>query len=271
MDITVPGMPVELGGAVTLKDTGYAIGVRTLAGSRLGAGGRVLLAFSAGQMKHPAAITANRPSHWRSELDGADVVMITTHELEDALAPLVALRRSQGHSVAMVDVEDIYDEYSFGIKSPEAIRTFLLDAAQRWQTAPKYVVLVGNGTYDPRDYLGLGGDLVPTMHVNTAEMEAPSDDWFADLDGDGIAELAIGRLPVHPSSRHRRWSRSSCNMRIQVAAFDRALLVADAAIGRTSSSSTRACCRAAVECDGRRSRTSATSGSRQRVPSSLMS
>ena len=224
------GRPVELAGGVRLR-TPATPSPCAHRRPRLGAGVRALFAFSAGQMKHPAAITANRPSHWRSELGGADVVMITTHDLEDALAPLAALRRSQGHSVAMVDVEDIYDEYSFGIKSPEAIRSFLLDASQRWQTAPRFVVLVGNGTYDPRDYLGLGGDLVPTMHVNTAEAEVPSDDWFADLDEDGTADLAIGRLPVETLQQASGVVSKLVQYEDSGRAFEKALFVADAAIG----------------------------------------
>ena len=252
MDISSAARPVELAGSVTLKDTGYAVAVHTPAAPRLG-GVRTLYAFSADQIKHPAAIIANRPSHWRTDVAGADVVMITTHDLEPALAPLVALRRSQGHSVAVVDIQDIYDEYSYGLKAAAAIRDFLGDAAQRWQTAPKYVVLVGNGTYDPRDYLGLGGDLVPTMHVNTAEMEAPSDDWFADLDGDGSADLAIGRLPVETFQQASDVVAKLVQYEDSGSTFARALLVADAAIGSNfQAHQLPSASGPAVEGDGRR-------------------
>jgi hypothetical protein len=32
--------------------------------------------------------------------------------------------------------------------------------------------------------------------IDTASMEAPSDEWFADFDGSGVAAMALGRLPV---------------------------------------------------------------------------
>src|SRR5262249_19158146 len=45
--------------------------------------------------------------------------------------------------------------------------------------------------------LGLGEqDVVSTKLLDTQLMEAASDDWLADFDGDGIADLAIGRLPA---------------------------------------------------------------------------
>ena len=66
-----------------------------------------------------------------------------------------------------------------------------------WKKAPRYVVLIGDASQDPRNYLGLGAnDLIPTRIVNAATMEAASDDALADFDNDGIAEIAIGRLPV---------------------------------------------------------------------------
>jgi hypothetical protein len=50
---------------------------------------------------------------------------------------------------------------------------------------------------DPRNYLGLGSyDLVPTKLIDTAYLETASDDWFVDFHGDGLPQMAVGRLPV---------------------------------------------------------------------------
>ena len=60
------------------------------------------------------------------------------------------------------------------------------------------MLLVGGASFDPRNYLERGEfDLVPTKLVDTTFLETASDGWFADFDGDGIPEMAIGRLPVH--------------------------------------------------------------------------
>ena len=59
------------------------------------------------------------------------------------------------------------------------------------------MLLVGDASFDPRNYLGSGDfDFVPTKLIDTAYLETASDDWFVDLNSDGLSEMAIGRLPV---------------------------------------------------------------------------
>jgi hypothetical protein len=72
----------------------------------------------------------------------------------EALEPLRQLRESQGLRVALIDIEDLYDEFSFGNKSPRAIKDFLASAKARWSRAPRFVLLVGDASFDPRNYLG---------------------------------------------------------------------------------------------------------------------
>ncbi len=50
---------------------------------------------------------------------------------------------------------------------------------------------------DPRDYFETHQvDYLPVELVGTTQMETASDDWFVDLNDDGIPEMAVGRLPV---------------------------------------------------------------------------
>ncbi len=64
-----------------------------------------------------------------------------------------------------------------------------------------YLLLAGDGSYDPRNYLGFGNlDLVPAKSIDTAVAETASDDWFADFDGDGVSEMAVGRLPARTAT-----------------------------------------------------------------------
>ncbi len=96
-----------------------------------------------------------------------------------------------------VDIEDVFDEFSFGAHDPSAIKAFLSLAHSSWRTAPSHVLLVGNASFDPRNYLGYGfRDLVPTKQVITQYMKTASDDWLTDFDGDGVADIPIGRLPA---------------------------------------------------------------------------
>jgi hypothetical protein len=129
------------------------------------------------------------------------MVIISHSDFLGSLGPLKQFRESQGYSVALIDVEDLYDEFSFGNKTPQAMRDFLSRAFSTWQKAPKFVLLVGNGSADPRNYLGYGDfDLVPTRLIQTKYNETASDDWFVDFNGDGLPEMAIGRIPVLTST-----------------------------------------------------------------------
>jgi hypothetical protein len=69
--------------------------------------------------------------------------------------------------------------------------------ARQWAIAPRALILLGDATFDPRDFLGKGAmDRVPTKLVDTTIMETASDDWFTDFDDDGIADVPVGRLPA---------------------------------------------------------------------------
>jgi peptidase C25-like protein len=195
-DVSDPAAVAELSGPIMEQDAGYGVTV-TVAGS----GERTLLALTDERIKQPAAIMANQPSSWRQPANGADLLVITRRELAGSLAPLVAQRQRQGLSVAVVDIQDVYDEWSFGQKSPQAVKDFLAYAATSWKKKPRYVLLAADASYDPKNYMGFGEtDLVPTKLIDTDYMETASDDWLVDFNNDGLPELAIGRLPARTAS-----------------------------------------------------------------------
>ena len=126
--------------------------------------------------------------------------MIAHPKFLGALSPLVRLRRDQGKSVALVQVDQLYDEFNFGERSPTVIRDLLETATRRWQYKPKYLLLVGDASVDPRNYLDFGFfDFVPTKIIVTSELKTASDDWFSDFDNQGLPQVATGRLPVRTS------------------------------------------------------------------------
>ena len=142
-----------------------------------------------------ANVAPNPPLN--SAAGSADLLMISYADFIPAVKPLVDLRRQEGFATTVVDVQDVYDEFSFGVKDPNAIKRFLAWAKSHWQKPPHYVLLVGDASYDPRNFGGVGGDdYVPTTYEDTQYLTAPSDDSLADFNGDGIPEMAVGRLPV---------------------------------------------------------------------------
>ncbi|HWO02276.1 MAG TPA: C25 family cysteine peptidase, partial [Blastocatellia bacterium] len=192
MDVTDPDAVRELSAQVRAKNGGYAVSFSTPKG-----GTRSLWAFAADRVGRPDSVTLDRPSNLREPGPGADLVIISHRDFINSVQPLKALRESQGFKVAVADVEDVYDEFNFGQKSPQAIKDFLAFARSSWQTAPRFVLLVGDASLDPKGYLGRPNtDFVPTKLIDTSLLETSSDDWLTDFEGDGITDMAVGRLPV---------------------------------------------------------------------------
>ena len=105
------------------------------------------------------------------------------------------LSDSDGFSVEVVRVDDIFDEFNYGITSANSIRAFLQFAKNNWQTPPNYVLILGDASWDPRKYTANPQvNFVPTKFFDTAYEETGSDEALADFDDDGLAEMAIGRI-----------------------------------------------------------------------------
>lgn len=148
---------------------------------------------------YAARLSANVPSTLNATSNQADFVILVPPGWSSTAEPLRALRQGQGLNTRIVDVGDVYDEFSYGTHDPQAIKDFLQRASTLWATPVHYVLLLGDAGADPRDYLGTGGvgvDLMPTMFVDSQFVEGPSDDTLVDYNDDAIADISIGRLPA---------------------------------------------------------------------------
>ena len=161
------------------------------------ADGGSYLALTPGAARAPLSMVADAPSNLRNTGNRADYVIIAPLQLKDAAQALATYRQSRGLVARVVELEDIYDEFNYGIASPEAIKAFLSYAYNRWAKAPSYVLLAGEGSYDYKDNLGFGDNLIPVWMAGTPNGLSAADNWFADVVGaDGVPDMAIGRLPV---------------------------------------------------------------------------
>jgi peptidase C25-like protein/Big-like domain-containing protein len=196
LDVTEPEGAVEISPQVQQQKSGYSV---SFAAS--GVGQRRLMVFADNKALAPAEVRANQGSSLRSTGQGADLVIVTTREMKGSFEPLAMVRRSQGLKVMVVEIEDLYDEWSYGVRTPDAIKEFVTYARGNWKVKPRYVLLGGDSSFDPKGYLGYGEwDQVPTKLLDTRYMEAGSDEWLMDMDGDGVGEVASGRLPVRTAA-----------------------------------------------------------------------
>jgi uncharacterized repeat protein (TIGR01451 family) len=199
LDITDPDRPVELTPQIILQNGKYEIDVQVPWATTNPAAPirHTLLAVADDRLATTAAVRPNHPSHWHSPQAGAEIAMVTYEDFAGALTPLVRSHQAEGKSSAVVPINDLYDEFNSGERSPFAIRQFLQSATSNWKTAPKYLLLNGRASIDPRNYLGFGHlDLVPTKIVPTPILMTSSDDWFSDFTDSGMPTVATGRLPV---------------------------------------------------------------------------
>jgi len=144
-------------------------------------------------------VTANNPSTLSTANNSGQLIIIS-HGATDFIAAAEVwanYRRNQGFTVKVVDIADVFDEFGYGVLSSNAVNSFLNYAKNNWTTPPNFVLLIGDGSYDSRNYEGLGyWNMIPPKIVNAVYSEAPSDEALADFNGDGLAELAIGRVPA---------------------------------------------------------------------------
>jgi uncharacterized repeat protein (TIGR01451 family) len=197
-DITNPLAIEQLSGTVGQDGAAYGImlGLPPAAGPE-----RTLLVFSEDQIVPPSGLAFHKPAALAEQRLGSQMVIITHPDFKSALAPLVRMHESRGHSVEVVTIDEVFDAFNYGERSPFAIRDFLQNAESRWSRKPQYLLLVGDASLDPRNYLGLGDfDFVPTRIIETAAFKTATDDWFSDFKQNGFETIATGRIPVRTAS-----------------------------------------------------------------------
>jgi len=134
---------------------------------------------------------------------GAQYVIITNKIFDDAANKLSAYKENQApekYSTIVVNIDQIYNEFSCGMTDPTAMRDFLKYAYDNWQIRPKYVLFFGKGTYDAKDVEGYNEDFVPAYETQESLYQIYSyttDDYFVRVDGnDPYIDIAYGRIPV---------------------------------------------------------------------------
>lgn len=143
--------------------------------------------------------------------NGADYLVIGPTDLLEPLEPLMSLRTNQGFKTALIPTDAIYDQFGAGIPEPDSIRRFLNYAVENWSPAPKYLLLVGDASYDPKGYTSdSSGNRLPVFMVDTVYggqtgsdlgyAQIDGENWKPDLGPDQEFQLAVGRIPARKPS-----------------------------------------------------------------------
>jgi hypothetical protein len=163
------------------------------------AGQKTYFAFANTGTRTPLSIELWEPANLKAENNSADYIAITPREFLSEVKSLCRFREKQGLKTLAVAVEDIYNEFNYGLIDPKAIKDFLEYAYKNWvKPAPTYVALIGDANIDYRDYLGTGKKSRVPVHLSSTSglRLTPDDNWYVTVEGDdALPEMFIGRIP----------------------------------------------------------------------------
>jgi len=191
-----------------ISNAEIASGTLTFVDNATGYPRRRFLATTTSAYATPASFERIQFANLRAQWAGAEFIIITHDDFYDAALMLKSHRENRDSiSTTIVRVSDIFHEFSGGLLDPVAIRDFIKFAFDNWSTAPKYVLLLGDGDFD---YKNIKSDLdknwIPPFE--TSELNENSnrtmDEWFILVSGDDAdGDLAIGRFPVQTEDEAR--------------------------------------------------------------------
>lgn len=164
-----------------------------------GLDGHVYYAIGESGFNVPLSITPiNNLPDLRANGDSGNYIAIGPEEFLASAEELFSLRETQGLSVVQAPLQAIYDQYNYGFPEPEAIQRYISDAMKTWAIVPQYVLLVGDASYDPKNYLGQSvTNILPSFFIQTTYGgQTVSDLLYTDYDNDGIPDAALGRIPA---------------------------------------------------------------------------
>ena len=140
-------------------------------------------------------------------LEDAEFLIITPRVFWEQAQALAAFHLERdGMACEVVDVSEIYNEFSSGRVDPTALRDMIRMLYLRSEGHLKYVLLLGKGTHDYRNIKGINNNFVPTYenaYNPCSEVGSMcSDDYFALMDADegsnceGKVDIGVGRIPI---------------------------------------------------------------------------
>lgn len=142
-------------------------------------------------------------------LNAADYIIVSPKQFINQANRLGNLHASNGLSTIVVDVEQVYNEFSSGNQDATAIRRFVKmfydRAGGNAALQPKLLCLFGDATFDPKNRVSGNNYMIPTYEYPNSENHISAlvtDDYFGLLDdGESISgldlmDIGVGRLLI---------------------------------------------------------------------------
>jgi hypothetical protein len=171
------------------------------------------IAFDGQSFLSPATLIGSVANQNLHGLSNTDLVIVTAPEFASQATELANYHQSHDNiSSQVVDENLIFNEFSSGAPDIVAIRDFMrmfYDRANGDTTKmPKYLLLFGDGSYDPKNRIPNNTNYIlayETPNSTDPLNSTTSDDFFGLLDstvssdfvdGDYMLDLSVGRIPA---------------------------------------------------------------------------
>ena len=155
--------------------------------------------------KKPLTISRKQQSvlSLRNTSHDANYIIITHPLFKSEADRLAAWRSSDSQddplTSLVVDIENIYDEFSWGLFDPQAIRNYLEYAWRNYESEVNYCCLFGDTIWKYRDLTESQKKqlYIPTYYYYDSLGVTPADDYYTWFAANSSPEICIGRLCVN--------------------------------------------------------------------------
>ena len=199
-DVTNPTSVLGLDFEITGNDAVLSVATDML---------REFVAFSGADFSNPVNF-GNVPNQSIKSTTAIDGIIVTPSEFLAQANRLASFHRTHDNlAISVVTVREVFNEFSSGMPDVSAIRDF---AKYVYDTGGqlKYLLLFGDGSYDPKDRLSNNTNFVPiyesrnSLHPIFSHssddyfgfFDSDEGDWLENSEGDHTLEIGIGRLPI---------------------------------------------------------------------------
>ncbi|RKZ26684.1 hypothetical protein DRQ20_02360 [bacterium] len=153
--------------------------------------------FSERLAEKPSGIEWIEPPEFLSPSFGKEVLVVTAEKLLSSALRYKSLRESiDSLEVAIATVEDIANVFYWGRMDSNMITPLLRYGLENWDIFPLYLVILGKGTYDERDILKTGENIVPAKFMRMEGINFPIDYPYSFVTDDRYPDIFIGRIPA---------------------------------------------------------------------------
>ncbi len=207
-DITDPLNPGRVDYAASGNQKTFRMGTDTL---------RQFIAFRDANYLSPTAVGRVTPQDLHATELPTDLVIVCPPVFQAQAQRLAERRASEGLSVRIVSPQQVFNEFSSGMRDASAIKRYMRMLYDRAgadpDLMPRYLLLFGDGSYNNISLTPSNQNYIPTYQTEDSvdpSRSYTSDDFFGLLDeGDGeytgdLVDIGVGRLVVHSAEQARQ-------------------------------------------------------------------